>query len=65
MCELDVQATRDGAVVVIHDETVDRTTDGHGAVARLDARGNPASSTRAQNSARNFAASASRPSKKC
>ncbi len=35
MCELDVQATRDGAVVVIHDETVDRTTDGHGAVADL------------------------------
>src|SRR3984893_5281869 len=35
MCELDVQATRDGAVVVIHDETVDRTTDGQGAVAAL------------------------------
>jgi len=35
MCELDVQATRDGAVVVIHDETVDRTTNGTGAVARL------------------------------
>lgn len=35
MCELDVQATRDGAVVVIHDENVDRTTDGRGAVADL------------------------------
>jgi glycerophosphoryl diester phosphodiesterase len=35
MCELDVQLTRDGAVVVIHDETVDRTTDGHGEVAEL------------------------------
>lgn len=35
MCELDVQSTRDGAVVVIHDETVDRTTDRHGAVAAL------------------------------
>src|ERR1700730_19228534 len=35
MCELDVQETRDGAVVVIHDETVDRTTDGQGAVAAL------------------------------
>ena len=35
MCELDVQATRDGAVVVIHDETVDRTTNGLGAVADL------------------------------
>ena len=30
-----MQSTRDGAVVVIHDETVDRTTDGRGAVADL------------------------------
>ncbi|MGA9723467.1 MAG: glycerophosphodiester phosphodiesterase family protein [Candidatus Binatus sp.] len=35
MCELDVQLSRDGAVVVIHDETVDRTTDGKGKVAQL------------------------------
>ncbi len=35
MCELDVQLTIDGAVVVIHDETVDRTTDGTGEVAEL------------------------------
>ncbi|HEY6394026.1 MAG TPA: glycerophosphodiester phosphodiesterase family protein, partial [Candidatus Binataceae bacterium] len=35
MCELDVQLTRDGEIVVIHDETVDRTTDGHGPVASL------------------------------
>ena len=35
MCELDVQLTRDGAVVVIHDDTVDRTTDGSGEVAEL------------------------------
>ena len=35
MCELDVQLTRDGAVVVIHDETVERTTDGKGEVAEL------------------------------
>lgn len=28
--ELDVQMTKDGALVVIHDETVDRTTDGTG-----------------------------------
>ena len=35
MCELDVQLTRDGAVVVIHDETVDRTTDGKGEVVAL------------------------------
>jgi glycerophosphoryl diester phosphodiesterase len=35
MCELDVQLSSDGAVVVIHDETVDRTTDGRGAVRAL------------------------------
>jgi glycerophosphoryl diester phosphodiesterase len=35
MCELDVQLTRDGAVVVIHDDTVERTTDGVGEVAKL------------------------------
>jgi glycerophosphoryl diester phosphodiesterase len=35
MCELDVQLTRDGAVVVIHDDTVERTTDGKGEVAEL------------------------------
>jgi glycerophosphoryl diester phosphodiesterase len=35
MCELDVQLTRDGALAVIHDDTVDRTTDGIGAVAGL------------------------------
>ncbi len=35
MCELDVQVARDGALVVIHDETVDRTTDGHGRVAEM------------------------------
>jgi glycerophosphoryl diester phosphodiesterase len=31
--ELDVQATCDGHIVVIHDDTVDRTTDGTGPVA--------------------------------
>jgi glycerophosphoryl diester phosphodiesterase len=30
--ELDVHLSRDGALVVIHDETLDRTTNGHGAV---------------------------------
>ncbi|MEG1687913.1 MAG: glycerophosphodiester phosphodiesterase family protein, partial [Angelakisella sp.] len=30
--ELDVQLTADGQVVVIHDEKIDRTTDGHGNV---------------------------------
>lgn len=33
--ELDVHRTRDGAFVVIHDATVDRTTDGEGAVREL------------------------------
>lgn len=33
--EIDVQPTADGEVVVIHDETVDRTTDGSGPVAGL------------------------------
>ncbi len=31
--ELDVHGTRDGAIVVIHDATLDRTTDGTGPVA--------------------------------
>jgi glycerophosphoryl diester phosphodiesterase len=35
MCELDVHLTRDGVVVVIHDEEVDRTTDGNGRVAEM------------------------------
>lgn len=33
--EFDVQMTKDGALVVIHDETVDRTTDGSGTVAEM------------------------------
>src|SRR5437773_11827369 len=32
MIELDVQLTRDGEVVVMHDWTLERTTDGAGAV---------------------------------
>jgi glycerophosphoryl diester phosphodiesterase len=35
MCELDVQLTADGVAVVIHDETIDRTTDGRGKVAAM------------------------------
>ncbi|WP_241093155.1 glycerophosphodiester phosphodiesterase family protein [Xanthomonas bonasiae] len=37
MVEVDVRTTRDGTLVLMHDDTVDRTTDGHGAVADLDA----------------------------
>ena len=33
--EMDLHVTRDGAVVVIHDETLDRTTDGRGGVSAL------------------------------
>lgn len=33
--ELDVHLSRDGVPVVIHDDTVDRTTDGRGRVARM------------------------------
>lgn len=33
--ELDIQMTSDGKLVVIHDETLDRTTNGHGPVAAL------------------------------
>jgi glycerophosphoryl diester phosphodiesterase len=35
MLETDVHASADGRIVVIHDATVDRTTDGSGAVARM------------------------------
>lgn len=34
--ELDIRATRDGVLVVMHDRTVDRTTNGQGAVKELD-----------------------------
>ena len=33
MLELDVHATADGRLTVIHDATVDRTTDGTGLVS--------------------------------
>ena len=44
--EFDVQLSKDGAVVLVHDDTLDRTTDGHGRVVdhtlaelqQLDAR---------------------------
>jgi len=34
--EFDVMLAGDGTPVVIHDETVDRTTDGHGEVSKMD-----------------------------
>lgn len=33
--ETDLRATRDGVIVLLHDSRVDRTTDGHGAIAEL------------------------------
>lgn len=36
--ELDLRPTRDGAIVVLHDETVDRTTNGRGRLADLTRR---------------------------
>jgi len=33
--EIDVRATKDGVLILMHDETVDRTTDGRGAVGEL------------------------------
>ena len=36
--EIDVRRTADGALVVLHDETVDRTTNGKGRVDRLSLR---------------------------
>lgn len=36
MVEFDVRATRDGALVLLHDPTVDRTTDGSGNIWDLD-----------------------------
>lgn len=38
MIELDVTLSRDGEVVVIHDDTLDRTTNGHGAVCNYTYR---------------------------
>ena len=35
MIELDLRMTKDGEIVVIHDATVDRTSDGHGTVSEM------------------------------
>ncbi|RFU23775.1 hypothetical protein B7463_g12563, partial [Scytalidium lignicola] len=35
-CETDLALTRDGELILIHDETVDRTTNGHGLVCNMD-----------------------------
>ncbi|GAL80027.1 glycerophosphoryl diester phosphodiesterase [Algibacter lectus] len=35
MIEFDVQLTKDNILVIMHDDTVDRTTNGHGLVSKL------------------------------
>lgn len=35
-CETDLALTKDGELILIHDETVDRTTDGHGLVRNMN-----------------------------
>jgi glycerophosphoryl diester phosphodiesterase len=34
-CETDLAVTKDGELVLLHDETVDRTTDGHGLIRNM------------------------------
>ena len=36
LVELDIQLTRDGAVVVIHDPTLKRTTSGRGDIRQME-----------------------------
>ena len=45
--EFDVHPTRDGQLVVIHDDTLERTTDGKGPVCRTTGRSCRRSSSRA------------------
>ncbi len=35
MIEIDVHLSKDGRLIVMHDETVDRTTDGEGTIAEM------------------------------
>lgn len=61
MVEIDVRTTRDGALVLMHDETVDRTTDGHGAVADLTAAQIAALRVRSQGGGRSSTLTARHP----
>jgi len=61
MVEIDVRTTRDGALVLMHDETVDRTTDGHGAVADLEAAQIAALRVRSQGGGRDSTLTARHP----
>ena len=42
MMETDIHSTRDGALVIMHDDTVDRTTDGTDGGGDVDALRDPA-----------------------
>ncbi|MCI2244667.1 glycerophosphodiester phosphodiesterase family protein [Xanthomonas sp. PPL568] len=61
MVEIDVRTTRDGALVLMHDATVDRTTDGHGAVADLTAAQIAALRVRSQGGGRDSTLTARHP----
>ena len=58
--EIDVMLTADGELVLMHDDFLDRTTDGAGLVSRSDPGRNPRVSTRGHGSARPSPASACR-----
>ena len=54
--EFDVRRSRDGVLVCLHDDTLDRTTDGHGSVWPATARQAAKARCRASGSARSFVA---------
>ena len=38
VCEVDVRHTQDAQLIIMHDTTMDRTTDGHGTVSAMPLR---------------------------
>ena len=63
--ELDVQFSSDGKLVVLHNPTLETTTNGSGRVTALHLRRAAAASMPAAISARSSPARPSRPSKRC
>ena len=62
--EIDVMLTADGELVLMHDDFLDRTTDGSGLVSKPDPRRDPPPRRRARGSGRPSPASACRRSSK-